>query len=209
MGENLMIAIAPFGGWSQEDSIIRNRASVDRGSGRITVLRVFKATCRKRSSGDVEAFEHPLWRGDDGRLPKCEGLRGGVNYDKIGFDGFPEEGTPLTNGDVIIGRVAHSTETFADAPARVMRRDRSVVLICEASEIFYVDRVMLSVTKEGARMARVRLRSMRIPQEGDKISSRHGQKGTIGILLAEEDMPFVMSGNNAGMRPDAIINLHR
>jgi DNA-directed RNA polymerase II subunit RPB2 len=209
MGENLMIAIAPFGGWSQEDSIIRNRASVDRGSGRITVLRVFKATCRKRNSADIENFENPLWKGHDNSLSKCEGLRGGVNYDKIGFDGFPEEGTPLKNGDVIIGRVANSTEIFADGQSRVIRRDRSVVLICESSETYYVDRVMLSVTKEGARSARVRLRSMRIPQEGDKISSRHGQKGTLGILIPEEDMPFVMSGNNAGMRPDAIINLHR
>ena len=207
-GENLIIAIAPFGGWSQEDSIIRNRASIDRGSGRITVYRVFKATCRKRGSGDIEVFEHPMWKGKDMNLPKCSGLRGGINYDKIGVDGIPEEGTPLTNGDVIIGRVANSAEMIGDQ-MRSTRQDRSIVLTCEPSEIYYVDKVMLTLTKEGARSVRVRLRSMRIPQEGDKISSRHGQKGTIGILLPEEDMPFVMAGNNAGMRPDAIINLHR
>jgi len=208
MGENLMIAIAPYGGWSQEDSIIRNRGSIDRGSGRITVYRIFKATCRKRGGNDTEIFEHPMWR--DGTNAKCDGLRGGVNYDKIGVDGLPEEGTPLQNGDVIIGRVGHATEVIPGSEdVRAIRRDRSVILTCEANETYIVDKVMISITKEGARAARVRLRSMRIPQEGDKISSRHGQKGTMGILMSEEDMPFVMSGNNAGMRPDAIINLHR
>ena len=207
MGENLMIAIAPYGGWSQEDSIIRNRGSIDRGSGRITVYRIFKATCRKRGGGDNEVFEHPFSR-DTG--PKCEGLRGNANYEKIGYDGLPEEGTALYNNDVIIGRVSHCTETIPGSDEmRATRRDRSVVLICEEGECYMVDKVMITITKEGFRSARVRLRSTRIPQEGDKISSRHGQKGTIGIILSEEDMPFVMSGNNAGMRPDAIINLHR
>ena len=212
MGENLIIAIAPYGGWSQEDSIIRNRASIERGSGRVTVHKVFKATCRKRGSQDGEQFEHPLFKEAEG--PKCEGIRANVNYDKIGFDGMPEEGTPMKNGDVIIGRVLHASEivvpdnTMMPTITRPCRRDRSIVLSCEPSETYVVDLVVFSTTKEGYRSVRVKLRSIRIPQEGDKISSRHGQKGTIGIILNEEDMPYVMSGPNAGMRPDAIINVH-
>ena len=207
-GENLIIAIAPYGGSTQEDSIIRSRASIDRGSGRVTVYRIFKASCRKRGSGDCEFFENPMHR--EGDMPKCEGMRGNVVYDKIGFDGLPEEGTPLYDNDVIIGRVGHSTEIVAgSSETRNTRRDRSIILNCEDTEMYIVDKVMISMTKEGGKCARVRLRSTRIPQEGDKISSRHGQKGTIGNLMREEDLPFVMSGNNAGMRPDAIINLHR
>jgi DNA-directed RNA polymerase beta subunit len=120
----------------------------------------------------------------------------------------------MVNGDVIIGRILHATETLASesstipAEERQVRKDRSVILSCEPSERWVVDRVMISITKEGHRMVRVKLRSVRIPQEGDKISSRHGQKGTIGVLMNDEDLPFVMAGNNAGMRPDAIINLH-
>ncbi len=212
LGENLIIAIAPYGGWSQEDSIIRNRGSVQRGSGRVTVYRTFKAVCRRRGGGETESFEHPMWR-ETADTPKCEGLRGGVSYDKICVDGLPEEGTPLGNGDVIIGRVLHSSEAvtgdaLSEATVRSVRRDRSVVLTCEPSERYVVDKVIITSSKEGQRAVRVRLRTMRIPQEGDKISSRHGQKGTIGVLLPEEDMPFVAHGPNAGMRPDAIINLH-
>ena len=212
MGENLIIAIAPYGGWSQEDSIIRSKASVDRGSGRVTVYRVFKGVCRKRGTHDGEQFEHPFHKDPEG--PKCEGIRANVNYDKIGFDGMPEEGTPMKNGDVLIGRVLHATEIVVPenpmmpTTTRACRRDRSIVLTCEPTERYVVDKVVFSTTKEGYRSVRVKLRSIRIPQEGDKISSRHGQKGTIGILLDEEDMPFVMSGPNAGMKPDAIINVH-
>jgi DNA-directed RNA polymerase II subunit RPB2 len=209
LGENLIIAIAPYGGCSQEDSIIRNRGSVERGSGRVTTTRIFKATCRKRGT-EQELFEHPFSQHE----VKCEGIRGSVCYDKICADGLPEEGIQMKNGDVIIGRVLHSTESIPTehssypSEERQVRRDRSIVLQCEPTEIWVVDKVMVSITKEGHRMARVRLRSMRAPQEGDKISSRHGQKGTIGVLMNEEDLPYVMAGNNAGMRPDAIINLH-
>lgn len=175
LGENLIIAIAPYGGWSQEDSIIRNRGSVQRGSGRVTVYRTFKAACRRRGGGETESFEHPLWR-EAADSPKCEGLRGGVNYDKICVDGLPEEGTPLSNGDVIIGRVLHSSEAvtgdgLGETSVRAVRRDRSVILTCEPSERYVVDKVIITSTKEGQRAVRVRLRTMRVPQEGDKASA--------------------------------------
>lgn len=173
MGENLMIAIAPWGGWSQEDSIIRSQSSVDRGSGRVTLYRIYKATCRKRGHSENESFENPLYT--DHNTFKCEGLRGGVNYDKIGIDGMPEEGTPMTTGDVIIGRVSLTTtmDNAEDGLVRVTRRDRSIVLACEPTESYVVDKVMLTLTKEGFRSCRVKLRSVRIPQEGDKISVRN------------------------------------
>ena len=205
MGENLMIAIAPYGGLNQEDSIIRSRGSVDRGSGRVTVHKIIRAICRKRGS-DQEYFEHPLWT-DVGK-PKCESIRGNSNYDKIGIDGLPEEGTPIKNGDVIIGRVLHIEDTDDEGNIKIKRKDRSVVLQCEPTENYIIEKVVLTTTKEGFRFVKLKIRTVRIPQEGDKISSRHGQKGTIGLLMAEEDLPYVMSGPNEGMRPDAIINLH-
>lgn len=67
---------------------------------------------------------------------------------------------------------------------------------------------MYTLNRDGYPQVRVRLRTTRIPREGDKLSDRHGQKGVISVLMAEEDMPYVMDGPNAGMRPDLIVNLH-
>ncbi len=136
---NLMIAIAPYGGWSQDDSIIRKRRS------RLwSVYRVFKATCRKRGSNDVELFEHPLWR-DSNALPKCEGLRGRVNYDKTDSTDFLKRGRLFVMEK---SSLAASLTLPGSEETRVIRRDRSVVLTCEALEVFYADKVMVSITKE-------------------------------------------------------------
>lgn len=207
MGENFIVAIAPFQGLSQEDSIIRNRASVERGSGRISVYRMLKTVARKRGT-EQEMFEHPHFLGLNKDFSPCEGVRGNVCYEKIGMDGLPEPGTPIMNNDVIVGKVAHTQEVQADGSVKDVRRDKSVIMCCEDSETFMIDKVMVSTTKEGMRTVRIRARTTRCPQEGDKLSSRHGQKGTIGVLMNEEDMPFVMNGPNAGMRTDVIINLH-
>ena len=201
MGENLLIAIGSYDGLSQEDAIVRSQAAVDRGSGRITVHRIFKAVVHKISSSDYEAFESPLATMNG---LGCIGVRAECDYTKLDYSGLLEEGTYVKNGDVLIGRILYTTD---DSGNRV-RRDRSIILTCEDGEYFVVDRVMITTNRDGFRQVRVKLRSMRVPQIGDKISDRHGQKGVIGFLARQEDLPFVADGPNAGMTPDAIVNLH-
>lgn len=201
MGENLMIAIASYEGLSQEDAIVRNMAAVERGSGRITVQKVYKAVLHKLSALDFEAFECPIHVQFG---ISCIGIRAECDYSKLDVGGLLTEGTHIRNGDVLIGRVLYTS----DDSGRRVRRDRSIILSCEESEVYIVDKIMISTNRDGLRQVRIRIRTMRIPQAGDKISDRHGQKGVIGFLARQEDMPFVAEGPNAGMVPDAIVNLH-
>ena len=199
MGTNAIVAIAPA--YTSEDCITFSKTAEEFGMFRITVMRSFRAVAKKMGS-DLETFEHP-GHGN----PKCIGMRGECDYSKIGSDGLPIPGTLVRAGDIIIGRTGKVSEVNPDGELHDVRRDRSVVLHCDDSELQVIDTVLVSDTKDGHRMVRITTRSTRRLQCGDKLSSRHGQKGTVGTMMSAEDMPFVAYGPNQGMRPDIIINL--
>ena len=197
MGLNAIVAIASYGGYNQEDSLIMNKAAVNRGFGRSTFYSVYKAD--ERSIGtDHETFEHPY------NTERCLSTQH-ANYGKLGEDGTVDVGTVVEYGDVIIGKTMTNTESNGEEMVPT-KRDKSVVYYGDERAI--VDRVISTCNRDGMKSKRVVLRSYRIPQVGDKFSSRHGQKGTIGTLMNPEDMPFVAAGPNAGMVPTIIVNPH-
>ncbi|KAH9385462.1 DNA-directed RNA polymerase II subunit RPB2 [Nematocida major] len=183
-GQNAMVAIACYSGYNQEDSVVMNRGSVDRGLFRSFFYRTYSDIESRTKPEEQECFMKP----DRRSVMRMKN----ANYEKLDIDGLVLPGTRVSGEDVLIGKVVTTPDGSKDA-STTMRGTESGV----------VDRVILT-TKDGYRYTRIRVRSARTPQMGDKFASRHGQKGTIGIMLPPEDMPFTADG----ITPDIIINPH-
>jgi DNA-directed RNA polymerase beta subunit len=186
-GQNAIVAVAIYTGYNQEDSIIMNQSSLDRGMFRTTHYRT--VTTEERT--DTETFGKPSELESTGSLAR--------SVEKLDEDGLPGVGLSLGVGDVIVGKVCKSQSAF-DSNARLTDRSQRL----KHHEKGRVAQVMLVENEEGQRIAKVKLRESRMPQVGDKFSSMHGQKGVIGMVFTQEDLCFT----NEGIVPDIIINPH-
>ena len=190
-GVNAIVAIACYGGYNQEDSIIMNKSSIRRGFMRGLYYTMYKdEEHRNVASGREEKFARPMKHNT--RKYK------NTSYAAIGENGIPMLHATLQENDVVIGKVVN----LRNDTAGYAYRDASTTH--KNSEPCRIDGVWQDKNSDGYPFIKVRVVSERVPQIGDKFSSRHGQKGTVGMLLEEEDMPFTASG----LRPDLIMNPH-
>lgn len=201
-GNNVIVAIASYTGFNQEDSIIVNQSAIDRGMFTSTCYYTVKDHCMKNhSTGEEEHYMRPNIENESTK-GVVKNLKP-FNYDKLNEDGFVSENTYVSNGDILIGKcMPHKTDDV------IVNKDNSHVI--KGNQSGYVDkccsndRYFKNTNADGYTFAKIRIRSMRSPIIGDKLSSRYAQKGTIGMVYPMEDMPF----SDSGIIPDIIVNPH-
>ena len=192
-GENAVVAVCSYNGYNQEDSIIFNQSAIDRGIFRADTLKKFHSEVMKNpSTSQDDVFTKP-------DRNKVTGMKQG-NYEKLNDKGFAPEETVIENEDIILGKISPIQPTGNN---NKVYKDSSEIFKTNVTGV--VDRVHTGIyNNDGYEMYNMRVRMERIPITGDKFTSRHGQKGTVGLTYPQRDMPFTESG----MVPDLILNPH-
>ena len=191
-GENTIVAIMSLNGYNVEDSILFNEGSLKRGLFRTTYYSVYES--REESATVGKTTVDAVFANIESK--EVTGLKPGCDYAQLDEYGLVKENTYVTEKTVLIGKVTTNLEkpgTFRDASS-----------LPKKGQLGYVDKSFMTEGEQGFRLAKVRLRNERIPDIGDKFCSRCGQKGTVGLVIPEADMPFTANG----LKPDIIINPH-
>ena len=189
-GENAIVAIMSLNGYNVEDSILFNEASIQRGMFRTTYFSVYEG---EEESSEVNKSNDTVF--SDMKNNNTTKLKPGNNYSKLNQYGLIDENQTVDENTILIGMVNKDLET---------EKYNDVSIGPKKGQVGVVDKSYMTDGKDGFRIAKVKIRSERLPNIGDKFASRHGQKGTVGLIIPERDMPFTSSG----MKPDIIINPH-
>src|SRR3989344_4187189 len=196
-GQNIVVAVMSYHGYNMEDAVIINRGAIERGMGRGSYFRPAIAEELRYSGGLVDEITIPD--------KNVRGFKSEHDYRFLEGDGiiFPE--AKVKEGDVIIGKT--SPQRFLSGMeaydlTQETRRESSLAM--KHGEEGVIDFVAITENEEGNKLVQVRIRDQRIPEIGDKFSSRHGQKGVVGFIVPHADMPF----SNSGITPDLIFSPH-
>ena len=193
-GQNAIVAVMSYSGYDIEDALVLNKASCDRGFGRCQVYRKYATTLRRYPNNTEDRISDRLE--ENGVAIKKHAL-----LDK---HGLAEVGEKVSQGEVYVMKQVPMNSTSSTMDYRSAVEYRDTPMTYRLPDPSYIDKIMLSVTENDAKLIKVQTRQTRRPEVGDKFSSRHGQKGVVGLIAEQADMPF----NDQGIVPDVIMNPH-
>ena len=203
-GQNFVVAILSHHGYNMQDAVVINRAAVERSLGRSSFIRTYNAENKRFPGGQEERIEIP-----GTGLDEIKGLKSWEAYTHLERDGLPTPETFLSSvggeSSVLVGKTS-PPRFLEEAHGHFLQAQerRESAMMVRHGESGWVDNVYVTESLDSTLLCRIVVRSEKIPEIGDKFASRHGQKGIIGRLVDEQDMPFTVDG----VIPDLIINPH-
>jgi len=197
-GENAIVAIAIYGGYNQEDSVLINESALKRG---MYDTSYYHSYDHSESILDPAAQTHTMIANvaTDPKYRETVNRKDGKDYEKLDSDGIIKVGSEVTPDTVLIGMITPKSNEAGQVVAFM-----DISIMPKRGQYGIVDAVYRYTTAEELQGVKIRIVEIREPVLGDKFGSRHGQKGTIGLRIREEDMPATADG----LRPDLIINPH-
>ena len=203
-GQNFVVAILSHHGYNMQDAVVINRAAVERSLARSSFIRTYNAENKRFPGGQEERIEIP-----GTGLDEIKGLKSWESYTHLERDGLPTPETFLSSvggeSSVLVGKTS-PPRFLEEAHGHFLQAQerRESAMMVRHGESGWVDNVYVTESLDSTLLCRIVVRSEKIPEIGDKFASRHGQKGIIGRLVDEQDMPFTVDG----VIPDLIINPH-
>ena len=195
-GQNIVIAITCYDGYNMNDAIVLNKSSIERGLARSFYFRTYEALKKKYWGGQEDVVQIPE--------PGIKGYRGEDAYKFLAADGIINPETSVHGDSVLLGKISPLRFLTAEEFASEIENRRETSVTLRHGETGVVDSVFISENTDADQLFKIRIRDERIPEIGDKFASRHGQKGVVGLLVSQQDMPF----SSNGVTPDVIFNPH-
>jgi DNA-directed RNA polymerase subunit B len=194
-GQNLVVAVMTHEGYNMEDALVFNKGSLDRGVGRSFYFRPYSAIEMNYAGGLKDEIVIPD--------KDASGYKTEASYKHLEADGIVYPEAEIGEGEVMIGKVS-PPKFLSEAREISVRTKKESSVSMKQEEKGIVEGVLITEDDDGNKIVQVKTRDQRIPELGDKFATSHGQKGVIGLIVEEEDVPFT----SKGMKPDVMFNPH-
>ncbi|EFZ35545.1 DNA-directed RNA polymerase subunit beta [Ligilactobacillus ruminis] len=196
LGQNPLIAFMTWDGYNFEDAIAINERLVKEDVYTSIHIEEHESEARDTKLGPEEMTREIPNVGEDALK----------NLDEFGII---RVGAEVKDGDILVGKVTPKGVTELSAEERLLHaifgekarevRDTSLRVPHGGGGI--VQDVKIFTREAGDELApgvnmmvRVYIAQKRKLQVGDKMAGRHGNKGTVSVVIPEEDMPFMPDG---------------